>query len=195
MNIKNDSFTDRIQKIIELVGSADKLSHNAGMTASAISQYLSGKSDPTRKKLIALSKAAGVNIEWLATGVGPMREGEKERFSIKLLTIILEGLDELETSLGEKLTYIERATTITNTYDLYIDSDLALKQTKILIKDTIKAVYNFFTSLDQMIKTEKGQEQAIKMFTKIFSNVLSAEEAEFEAYELIGARLLERCLK
>jgi hypothetical protein len=46
-----------------------------------------------------------------------------------------------------------------------------------------------------MIETEKGREQAIKIFTRKFGEALSKEEAEWEAHELIGVRLLKRRLK
>ena len=52
------SFEDRIKKIISVAGSADKLAYNAGVSPSLIGKYLSGKTDPTRKKLIALAEAA-----------------------------------------------------------------------------------------------------------------------------------------
>ena len=190
--MNDSSFTDRIKTIISLVSSADKLAYSAGMSPSLIGKYLSGKTDPTRKKLIALAKAAEVNIEWLATGNGPMREGDRERFSFELLTVIIEGLDDLETTLGKKLTHKEKAEIISNTYDLYADADPA---TKILIKDTIKEGYNFLSSLDRMIETEKGRTRAIKIFTRIFGQILSGERAEWEASEFIGARLLKLRLK
>jgi transcriptional regulator with XRE-family HTH domain len=196
MDSKNNlSFTDRIQKIIKLVGSAEKLANNSRMSGRVIGQYLAGKTDPTRKKLIALSEAANVNIEWLATGVGPMRKGERARFSFELLTVIIEGLDDLESALGKKLTYAQKAQIICYNYDISSEDDLALDQTKTLIKDTIKACYNFFSSLDVLIETEKGREKAIKIFTREFGGVLNEEDAAQEAHEFISARLLELHLK
>ena len=134
MNTKGTlSFTDRIKATIALVGSAEKLAYNSGMSARVIGQYLSGKTDPTRKKLIALAEAAGVNTDWLVTGVGPMKKGEREVLAPELLTVIIEGLDDLETALGKKLTYAEKAEIISHTYVLYSDADPASDQTKILI--------------------------------------------------------------
>ena len=47
----------------------------AGMTDSLLRKYLSATSLPGLDKLLELAKAAGVRLEWLATGEGPMRHG------------------------------------------------------------------------------------------------------------------------
>jgi len=64
-------FMERMKELIRGVGSAEKLARLTGMSARVIGQYASGKSDPTRRKLIALAEAGGVLVEWLATGKGP----------------------------------------------------------------------------------------------------------------------------
>lgn len=193
MNIKNDiHFTERIKKIISLVGSAEKLAHNSGMSSRAIGQYLSGNTDPTRKKLISLAEAADVNIEWLATGNGPMREKDRKRFDLELLALIIAGLDGYEAIRSEKLTFVEKALIIIYTYHLYSDSDNASNQKNISILDTIKGVENLFASLDSMMDTEKGREQAKKIFIKLFEVVLSKEDADIAAEALIGAKLVRQ---
>jgi transcriptional regulator with XRE-family HTH domain len=45
----------------------------AGISPTALRQYLIGKSEPTRSMLLAIARTAGVNVAWLATGDGPMR--------------------------------------------------------------------------------------------------------------------------
>lgn len=47
------------------------------MSARVIGQYAAGSSEPTVGKLIALAKAADVNVSWLATGEGPMKREDK----------------------------------------------------------------------------------------------------------------------
>ena len=42
----------------------------ANVSPATLSQYLSGESEPTRPKLIALANAGDVSVGWLATGVG-----------------------------------------------------------------------------------------------------------------------------
>ncbi|HPD57946.1 MAG: helix-turn-helix transcriptional regulator [Smithellaceae bacterium] len=188
------SFEDRIKKIISVAGSADKLAYNAGVSPSLIGKYLSGKTDPTRKKLIALAEAACVNIEWLATGEGPMRAGERERFDIELLSLIIESLDDYQASEEVNFTADEKADIINYTYELCYDADLnvAASQTKSLIMNTIKEAENLFSSLDKLLKTEKGKKQAVKIFKKAFGHLLSADEAESQADEFVGAQLLRQ---
>jgi transcriptional regulator with XRE-family HTH domain len=48
----------------------------AGISPTALRQYLIGKSEPTRPMLLAIARTAGVNVAWLATGDGPMRAAE-----------------------------------------------------------------------------------------------------------------------
>jgi len=71
------TFTERIEIIIKLAGSAEKLAQKTGISSRMIGKYLSGDSDPTRRKLVAMADAVDVNVKWLATG-----EGELARSSI-----------------------------------------------------------------------------------------------------------------
>ncbi len=41
-----------------------------------IGKYLSGKSDPSRERLVKLAEAAGISIRWLATGEGEMSRND-----------------------------------------------------------------------------------------------------------------------
>lgn len=43
--------------------------------------YIKGESDPSRKNLIAMAEATNVSLEWLATGKGQMRLGERSTSS------------------------------------------------------------------------------------------------------------------
>lgn len=48
------------------------------MSGVMVGKYASGESEPSRDKLIALAKAADVNVLWLATGEGEMRREETQ---------------------------------------------------------------------------------------------------------------------
>ena len=102
-------FTERIKTIIGLSDSADKLARSAGMSGRAVGQYLSGNSDPTRRKLIALANAARVHIKWLATGQGPMSINDGERIDVAFLEFLFEICDEFERSLKKPLSPGEKA--------------------------------------------------------------------------------------
>ena len=184
----DNPFSDRIKKIIELTGSAEKLANISGMSSRVIGKYLAGISDPTRKKLIALSDAAQVNIEWLATGKGPI----KERFNLELLVYIIGALEHLETSLDVKIKAVEKSIVIIYTYLQYFNADLSLDETRFAIVDNVKGNFNLFTSLDTIIDTKKGQEQAKKTYMQILSDVFTPEGAEQAAEALIGAKLIKK---
>lgn len=48
----------------------------AHISESHLYRYISGKSDPTASRLVAMAKAAGVRPGWLLTGELPMRQGD-----------------------------------------------------------------------------------------------------------------------
>ena len=65
-------FAVRIRKLATFVGGPKRLSERSGLSRAVIGKYLSGKSDPSRERLVKLADAAGVSIRWLATGEGEM---------------------------------------------------------------------------------------------------------------------------
>jgi len=183
-------FKNRIKKIIKLAGTAEKLANSAGVSPSLIGKYLSGKSDPTRKKLIALAEAAGVNVQWLATGEGLMgRNAIKHEFSLSPLTLIIEVLDDYEIELGKKLTTSERANLISEVYECLSENVPDTPETKTLIMDKIKRVHNILPAIDQMTATEEDWERAQRMLKR---KVLSKADAEAEASELVDSRRIKR---
>lgn len=69
---ENGSFPQRINLLIRLVGTKEKFARLAGVSAVMIGKYEAGRSEPGRDRLIAISRATGVSVAWLATGEGPM---------------------------------------------------------------------------------------------------------------------------
>ena len=73
MNIESDEgFALRMRKAAELAGGPIELSRKTGLSRSVVGSYLAGKSDPSRMRLISIAHAAGVSLNWLATGEGSM---------------------------------------------------------------------------------------------------------------------------
>lgn len=64
---------ERLKVAAQLVGGPDALSKLAEIPRSTFANYLSGRNDPKTGALVAIARAAGVSIGWLATGEGPMR--------------------------------------------------------------------------------------------------------------------------
>lgn len=65
-------FQDRLEIIVK-GRSSRSFARDAGVSETVFRKYLSGASEPTRPALVALARAGGVNVGWLAAGDGVMR--------------------------------------------------------------------------------------------------------------------------
>lgn len=70
-NKPDPAFASRIERLCELAGGAADLAQKSGLSRRVIDKYAAGGSDPSRQRLIALAEAAGVSVQWLATGEEP----------------------------------------------------------------------------------------------------------------------------
>ncbi|WIX31211.1 helix-turn-helix transcriptional regulator [Salinicola sp. JS01] len=135
------NFIERMEICSAKVGSVSALAREAGISQSGIRRYFSG-GEPTRPHLLSIAQAAGVNVQWLATGEGrqeavsypPRQEGEALRVRENMpesppeppvsgldLALLERVITELEESLqhyGFKLRPHEKAETIAMAYDL-----------------------------------------------------------------------------
>lgn len=66
-------FRERMHALAELAGSVNHLAKLAGISQTGLRHYFSS-GEPSRPHLIRLAEAVRVNIEWLVTGRGPMRD-------------------------------------------------------------------------------------------------------------------------
>lgn len=64
------TFPDRLSYILD-GQSVRAFARNAGVSDTFLRQCLSGQTEPTRTKLLALAAAGGVSVEWLAAGNTP----------------------------------------------------------------------------------------------------------------------------
>lgn len=67
---KVDAFGDRVAVAIKRVGGSTKMAEIAGVSTSVLSKWRRNESDPSRTRLVKMARAAGVSLEWLATGEG-----------------------------------------------------------------------------------------------------------------------------
>lgn len=67
----DQQFISRLEFCASTVGSVAALARKADISQSGIRKYYQG-TEPTRPVLLALSKAAGVKLLWLADGGGPV---------------------------------------------------------------------------------------------------------------------------
>jgi phage repressor protein C with HTH and peptisase S24 domain len=66
------AFVDRLKTILAHWPSADRLARAMGVSPSAFRKWLKGEAEPSRERLVALARAAGVGVAWLAEGEGPV---------------------------------------------------------------------------------------------------------------------------
>jgi phage repressor protein C with HTH and peptisase S24 domain len=67
---ERSAFVARLQTILTHWPSADRLARAMGVSPSAFRKWLKGEAEPSRERLVALARAAGVGIAWLAEGEG-----------------------------------------------------------------------------------------------------------------------------
>lgn len=68
-------FHDRLRYLLTREKSASAFARKAGLSQSGLHRIEAG-GDPTLKTLVAIADAAGVPVQWLATGEGPLRAGQ-----------------------------------------------------------------------------------------------------------------------
>ena len=69
----HEAFAQRLSELIKEAGSARALADAVGVSPNAVHLWLRN-SEPGRDKLIAVARAAGVSLSWLAAGLGQKRE-------------------------------------------------------------------------------------------------------------------------
>jgi phage repressor protein C with HTH and peptisase S24 domain len=70
-------FKERLKQVAEMAGNATTLARKTGISRRTIGFYLAGKAEPPLGKLVKIASAAGVSVEWLATGEGTVCHGEE----------------------------------------------------------------------------------------------------------------------
>jgi phage repressor protein C with HTH and peptisase S24 domain len=65
------AFVERLQRVLAHWPSADRLARAMGVSPSAFRKWLKGEAEPSRERLVALARTAGVGVAWLADGEGP----------------------------------------------------------------------------------------------------------------------------
>lgn len=74
---RDDTFHARLRKILDGERSSSSFAKRAGISQSGFHRIEKG-GDPTLKTIIAIANAAGVSVQWLATGEGD-RQGVRDR--------------------------------------------------------------------------------------------------------------------
>lgn len=98
-NVQKNSFASRILMLIN-GGSASAFAQKCGISEGSVRQYLAG-TIPRLDKALALARASGVSLEWLATGQEAPSVADATPIDENLLRRIIEHvLQTLSTSEG-----------------------------------------------------------------------------------------------
>ncbi|MGA2408767.1 MAG: helix-turn-helix transcriptional regulator [Candidatus Binataceae bacterium] len=76
--VVDEEFRRRLRLIMQQFGSVADLARAVGVSDNAIYKWVSGRGQPGMISLVNLAKAAGVSVEWLATGRGTPAKGKAE---------------------------------------------------------------------------------------------------------------------
>jgi phage repressor protein C with HTH and peptisase S24 domain len=74
----DEEFRRRLRLIMQQFGSVADLARAVGVSDNAIYKWVSGRGQPSMMSLVNLSKAAGVSVEWVATGRGTPTKAKGE---------------------------------------------------------------------------------------------------------------------
>ena len=70
--MEQNFYGDRIREVVSIIGNSNIAAKKIGVTTSSVARWIKGESDPSRTNLIKIAEAAKVEVNWLATGQGPM---------------------------------------------------------------------------------------------------------------------------
>jgi transcriptional regulator with XRE-family HTH domain len=104
-----NKFKDRL-KIAIKNESIRAFANRAGLTEGMIRKYLRGPALPGLENLIAIAKAAEVNIKWLATSEGPISGWDP--LDVNLLAFLLGLYEKYEKDLCTPISPTEKASFI-----------------------------------------------------------------------------------
>ncbi|HEQ1856982.1 TPA: helix-turn-helix transcriptional regulator [Providencia alcalifaciens] len=120
------SFSDRLW---ESIGNESVLSFakRAGVSEGVVRKYVKGNAEPTVSRLIAMANAAGVSLNWLATGDGTKTVNDcntlfKSDINIPALSRAIELLDEALLSTNKSLDSFKKAELISALYELEVSN-------------------------------------------------------------------------
>lgn len=73
-NIYDENFSNRMKLIAKksFKSNYSEFARAVGVAQASLARWVKGEADPSRMNLIKIADASGVNLEWLALGVGDM---------------------------------------------------------------------------------------------------------------------------
>ncbi|MEA2680782.1 MAG: hypothetical protein QOK03_2504 [Candidatus Binataceae bacterium] len=96
----DEEFRRRLRLIMQQFGSVADLARAVGVSDNAIYKWVSGRGQPSMMSLVNLSKAAGVSVEWLATGRGAPSKAKVEHHVAESAATTSRGSQQIAVERG-----------------------------------------------------------------------------------------------
>lgn len=126
-DIKQSVMTNFSDRLWESIGDESVLSFakRARVSEGVVRKYVKGGAEPTVSRLIAMADAAGVSVNWLATGRGSKNEdiankAFKSDIDINSLSKAIELLDEALLITNKPMNPKKKAELISALYELEV---------------------------------------------------------------------------
>ena len=193
--VESKGDLDFIQRLKKTIGgkSVRSFAEKCKISDTALRQYLSGKSEPTRLPLIAIARAGSVNIEWLVTGDGLMLIQNRGKRDIELFKIFFEVYEYYEKKTGTPLSPAEKAWSMSMIFDFYWERKyLDYEDFKDLIHQEIEELHELLQLSNRVINSDANSERAKERIREFFKELWSKDEGEAMANELIGSKILKQ---
>lgn len=118
----------RIRAMIDLYPSRKIAASVAEKSEDSLANYAAGRNEPPFPVIVRLASHVGVSLHWLATGEGPMREGEQQHQTLatdqvptplddELLAACMKAIDKSLAEVGKFVGYEQRAKMISSLYN------------------------------------------------------------------------------
>ena len=132
-------FIERMRICADLAGSVNALARKAELSQSGIRRYFTG-GDPTRRVLIAIAEAAGVNVLWLTTGEGAMQGSVEASHDpepclglvSETLRLTLETVEEALLKSGRDMSPAKKVELVLAVYELYRGGEGRIEKAAVL---------------------------------------------------------------
>ncbi len=140
--MKSDTFKDRLR--VAIADESNRaFASKCDASEGTIRRYLRGEAFPPLDTLEKIAEAADVSLAWLATGEGPMRQGEysvsaartvKEDAALNVERFILSigTIEEALQATGRIMRAEKKAELIAAVYDFLKDEDKVEAKDKVL---------------------------------------------------------------
>ncbi len=127
----SDQFPERIKSLAKEAGGNSEFARRCNVSESVVRSWIKGDSDPSRKRISAISDAFNVNLLWLVDGEGikykdgqsPYAEGYAYELDLEGLQIAIEAIERVLERENKELPAERKAQAIRLAYEILTEED------------------------------------------------------------------------